>query len=129
LELLRKNFKDFLYYDGRRNVKILDPCMDIRSMTDNKVWGMDPIHPTEAVSMKIAASVIKISSNLTVNIAKRNRTDSMEAGPETRRGRRKSGSRADWDRYRSESSRGGISGGSRGGPGNRGQGGGGRFNY
>jgi hypothetical protein len=39
LELLRKNFKDFMYYDGRGNVKILDPCMDIRSMSDKDVWG------------------------------------------------------------------------------------------
>jgi hypothetical protein len=106
LELLRKNFKDFLCYDGWGNIKILDPCMDIRSMTDNEVWGLDPIHPTGAVYTKIAASVIKISSNLVVNIAKRNRTDSMEAGtrsgPDARHGRRESGSRADWDKYRSD---------------------------
>jgi hypothetical protein len=83
LELLRKNFKDFMYYDGRRNMKILDQCMDIRSMSDRDVWGQDPIHTTEAVYTKIAASVIKISSNLMVNITKRNCTDSLESGART----------------------------------------------
>jgi hypothetical protein len=132
LELLRKNFKDFMYYDGRRNVKILDPCMDIRSMSDREVWDLDPIHPTEAVYTKIAALVVKISSNLAVNIAKRNRTDSLESGarpgPDARRGRRDTGPRPDWDDSRADGGRGGASRGGRGGRGNGGQGGG-RYRY
>jgi hypothetical protein len=49
-------------------------------MTDAEIWGDDPIHPMDAVNAKIAASMSKISSNLAVNMAKRNRTDSMEGG-------------------------------------------------
>jgi hypothetical protein len=52
LELLRKNFKDFLFYDGRRNVKVLDPCVDIRHLPDEEVWGEDPIHPKESAFEK-----------------------------------------------------------------------------
>jgi hypothetical protein len=77
LELLRKNFKDFLFYDGRRNVKVLDPCVDIRHLPDDEVWGEDPIHPKESAFEKIAASVAKIGLR---EGEKRARTDSMEAG-------------------------------------------------
>jgi hypothetical protein len=33
LELLRKHFKDFLYYRNMRHIKILDPGMDIRGLS------------------------------------------------------------------------------------------------
>jgi hypothetical protein len=87
LEILRKNFKDFLFYDGRRNIKVFDPCIDIRGMTDEEAWGDDPIHPTEEAFGKMAASVGKIGLR---EGAKRSRTDSLEAGntaaPDARRG-------------------------------------------
>jgi hypothetical protein len=92
LELLRKNFKDFLFYDGRRNVKVLDPCVDVRHLPDDEIWGDDPIHPKESAFEKIAASVAKIGLR---EGEKRARTDSMEAGasagPDARRGRRDTG--------------------------------------
>jgi hypothetical protein len=46
LEIMRKNFKDFLYYNGMRTIKVLDPSMDIRGMEDEEIWEADePIHP------------------------------------------------------------------------------------
>jgi hypothetical protein len=88
LEILRKNFKDFLFYDGRRNIKVFDPSMDLRGMADEEAWGDDPIHPTDEAFNKMAASVAKIGLR---EGAKRSRTDSLEAGsvaaPYARRGR------------------------------------------
>jgi hypothetical protein len=123
LEVLCKNFKDFLYFDGRRNVKFLRQCIVIGSMSDAEVWVEDPIHSTEAVYSKIEAPITKISSNL----AKHNRADSTEGrsptGPDTRNGQRESRSQTDWDRYRSDNRRTHQSrGGLRGGRNSRGQG-------
>jgi hypothetical protein len=65
LELLRKNFKDFLFYEGRRNVKVLDPCVDIRNMDDTEVWKEeDPVHPVKDMYKKIADTVVRMSDSL-----------------------------------------------------------------
>jgi hypothetical protein len=92
LEILRKNFKDFLFYDGRRNIKVLDTCIDIRLLSDEEVWGEDPIHPSDLAFEQIAASVAKIGLR---EGEKRMRTDSMEAGvnagPDASCGRRDTG--------------------------------------
>jgi hypothetical protein len=74
---------------------------------------------------------VKISSNLAVNIAKRNRRDSLGSGgrpgPDARRGRRDTRPRPDWDNNRADGGRGGGRG-AHGGRGNGGQGGG-RYRY
>jgi hypothetical protein len=83
LEFLRKNFKDFLFFDGKRNVKVLDPSMDIRGLEDKEAWTEDdPYHPQPAVYKKIADSVIHIIDGLSRDPrgveAKRRRTDSID---------------------------------------------------
>jgi hypothetical protein len=66
LELLRKNFKDFLFYEGRRNVKVLDPCVNIRNLDDTEVWKKeeDPVHPVMGIYKKIAETVVRMSDSL-----------------------------------------------------------------
>jgi hypothetical protein len=45
----KQNLKDFLFYSGKRNFKVLDPNMIINSMTEEEVWGHDPVHPLPQV--------------------------------------------------------------------------------
>jgi hypothetical protein len=63
LEEVRKNVKDFLYYEGRRNVKVMDPAVDIRGLEDGQTWEDDPIHLTPAAYSKLAEGIIKMSSS------------------------------------------------------------------
>jgi hypothetical protein len=75
----------------RRTIKVFDPCIDLRPLSDEEVWGEDPIHPTEMAFEKIAASVAKVGLR---EGAKRARTDSLKAAvtpaPDARRGLRDS---------------------------------------
>jgi hypothetical protein len=64
LEMFRKNFKDFLYYEGMESIKVMDPCMDIRGLEDSDVWDMDPVHPLPLVYAKMAVGVIKMTNNM-----------------------------------------------------------------
>jgi uncharacterized membrane protein YgcG len=142
LELMRKTCKDFLYYEGKKSIKVLDPCVDIRGMENSEVWGDDPIHPQQLVYEKIATGVIRILDSQRTPAAgqgpdfKRRRTDSMDestsssGGYNARRGRRKSDTRREWQdsertrgsaewrpRGRGYGGRGGRSGGRGGGRG------------
>jgi hypothetical protein len=97
--LRKKNFKDFLFFDGRKNVKVLEPCINIQAMSNIEVWGvMTPSTPSETAIERIAASVVKIG--LTEG-SKRARTGSMESefhsGPDARRGQRETELRAEWN--------------------------------
>jgi hypothetical protein len=108
LELMRKTCKDFLYYEGKKSIKVLDPCVDIRGMENSEVWGDDPVHPQQLVYKKIATGVIRILDNQRMPAAgqgpdfKRRRTDSMDesasssGGYNARRGRREADTRREW---------------------------------
>jgi hypothetical protein len=84
LDSLKKNLKDFLFNTGRRNIKILDPSVDFRGMTDREIWSQDdPIHPRPEAYSKIAEGVIKLKAlaNSKTNKPddyKRRRTDSFD---------------------------------------------------
>jgi hypothetical protein len=100
LELLRKHFKDFLYYCSMRHIKILDPGMDIRGLSLEEMWEEEAIHPTALVYCRIAASVIKIAEGMDTELNnKRRRTDSIDGqgrgGNNNQRGRRGSHPRQD----------------------------------
>jgi hypothetical protein len=96
----RKNYKDFLYYEGMKGIKVMDPCMDKRGMEDGEIWGEDPIHPKQLGNSKIASGVIKMINNMADMEHKRRRTDSLESsgsgGNDARRGRRDAGSGGEW---------------------------------
>jgi hypothetical protein len=64
LELLRKHFKDFLYYRSMRHIKILDLGMDIRGLSLEEIWEGEAIHPSALVYRRISASVIKIAEGM-----------------------------------------------------------------
>jgi hypothetical protein len=100
LEMYRKNFKDFLYYGGMKNIKVMDPCMDIRGMEDSDVWDLDPVHPLPLVYAKMAGGVIKMMNSMAESEHKRRRIDSLEgssmSGSDARRGRHDSAFRGDW---------------------------------
>jgi hypothetical protein len=100
LDMMRRNFKDFLYFAGMRSVKVLDPCMDIRGMEDDEVWGTDPIHRQPLVYSKIVTGVVKMTNNMAESEHKRRRTDSLEGqevrGNEASCGRHYLTPRGDW---------------------------------
>jgi hypothetical protein len=78
LDMMRRNFKDFLYFAGLHNIKVLDPCMDIRGLEDNEIWGEDPVHPLLLVYTRIVTGIVKMMNAMAENEHKRRRTDSLE---------------------------------------------------
>jgi hypothetical protein len=56
LELLKKQVKDFLFYDSYRNIRVLDPCYDLRTLDSTEAWENDPVHPISLVYSKIGGS-------------------------------------------------------------------------
>jgi hypothetical protein len=85
LEELCGNFKKFLFHDGYRNIKLMDPNVDLRGLAEDEVWGEDPVHPMTAAFKKIAAGVIKITTtkgkeaSTGQSEAKRRREDNTKA--------------------------------------------------
>jgi hypothetical protein len=57
LDIVKKNLKDYLFYDGYRNIRVLDPCMDLRSLGRLE-------HPTPLAYSKIAAATTKINDRM-----------------------------------------------------------------
>jgi hypothetical protein len=92
LDITKRHLKDFLFYDGYRQIPVLDPCMDIRHLDQDEAWGDDPIHPNPIVYSKIAAAAAMINDRMRVQEteAKRRRDSMGETGlpaPDARRGR------------------------------------------
>jgi hypothetical protein len=101
LELLRKHFKDFLYYRNMRHIKIGDPGMDIRGLSIDEVWGESAIHTQPLVYCRIAAAIIRIADSMEqVAGNKRRRSDSIDGagcgGNNDLRGRHHPDTRQDW---------------------------------
>jgi hypothetical protein len=100
LDMMRRNFKDFLYFAGLRNIKVLDPCMDIRGLEDGEIWGDDPVHPHPLVYTRIVTGIVKMTNAMAENELKRHRTDSLEGqdvrGNNARRGRHDLTPRGTW---------------------------------
>jgi hypothetical protein len=92
LDMAKKHLKDYLYYDGYRNIRVLDPCIDLRAVDPADAWDEDPIHPTSIVYSRIAAAVAKVNDRMRATEAdmKRRRDSMGESGPsapDARRGR------------------------------------------
>jgi hypothetical protein len=100
LEMFRKNFKDFLYYEGMKSIRVMDPCMDIRGLEDSDIWGADPVHPLPLVYAKMVGGVIKMTNAMAENEHKRRQSDSLEgsgmSGSDARRGRHDPTLRGEW---------------------------------
>jgi hypothetical protein len=88
LQEVKRNLKGFLWHDGKRNIKVVDPAYDLKGMADDEMWGEDPVHPKPAVYAKLAAAVVKISLTMETSEGKRRRTGSLEAGTSREQNRR-----------------------------------------
>jgi hypothetical protein len=44
LESFKRNIKDHIYNLNKKNIKVVDPNLDIRGMDPVDIWGSDPIH-------------------------------------------------------------------------------------
>jgi uncharacterized membrane protein YgcG len=77
-----ENFKDFMFMSGYKNMKVLDPCINIRNLGEEELWETDPVHH------KIADSAVWMASNMEAAAAtagnKRPRTDSAGLGASRR---------------------------------------------
>jgi hypothetical protein len=85
LEDVKRNLRDYLFHKGKRNIRVVDPTMDLMGMVDAEIWDSDPIHPKEEVYKKIAEGLVSVVAQATES-GKRGRSNSMsaEAGPSSR---------------------------------------------
>jgi hypothetical protein len=65
LDRYKWGMKEHIRSLGRKNFKVLDPNIDLRSMAEHEVWGEDPVHPLEAAYEKMAAGAITLSLTFT----------------------------------------------------------------
>jgi hypothetical protein len=65
LDRYKWGMKEHIRSMGRKNIKVLDPNIDLRSMAEQDVWGEDPVHPLEEAYVKMAAGAITLSSTFT----------------------------------------------------------------
>jgi hypothetical protein len=79
LDHMKRTLKDFVFREGNRSIKLLDPNVDLRGLEETDIWGADPVHPRTEVYNKIAEGVVKLNAALeTKESAKRKRNDSSE---------------------------------------------------
>jgi hypothetical protein len=57
LATLNKATKDFLFLDGFRNARVMDPWMGLRGMQHMEVWGDDPVHIKRGLFKHLAEGV------------------------------------------------------------------------
>jgi hypothetical protein len=83
LDAYRRHLKDFTFSSGFKNIKVMDPSMDLKGMGADETWGDDPVHPKPEVYNNIATGVLKMAANMAdmrreTSGNKRRRTDSQE---------------------------------------------------
>jgi hypothetical protein len=78
LEQVSTNFKAFLFTNGLKNGKVVNPLISLRGLQRNEAWGEDPVHPLECAYDKIAEGIVKVAANLEEAGKKRRRTDSLD---------------------------------------------------
>jgi hypothetical protein len=86
LDTLKRNYKDFIFRDGRRSMKILDPNVDLRGLEDDDIWGTDPVHPKNNVYKKIAEGIVKMTGELPGKRRRSDSQDDQQPGPSRGRG-------------------------------------------
>jgi hypothetical protein len=78
LKEVSDHFRDFFFTAGFRLFKILDPCISWRGEELGTLWEDDPVHPSKAAYMKMAASALSILTGMESGARKRARTNSIE---------------------------------------------------
>jgi hypothetical protein len=92
LEGVAKKFKNLLYNAGKRLTRVLDTGYNIRGKDDADVWGVDPVHPIEAIYRSIVASIFQIAATLKethgrVESKRRREASQEDSLPRSRRSR------------------------------------------
>jgi hypothetical protein len=64
LEGVAKKFKNLLYNVGKRFTRVLDTGYNLRGADEADVWGVDPVHPIEAIYKSIVASILQMAATL-----------------------------------------------------------------
>jgi hypothetical protein len=62
LDTFKRSIKDHIHNLQRRNIKVVDPNLDIRGMDPADIWGDDPIHPREEAAKKIVNGILLMAS-------------------------------------------------------------------
>jgi hypothetical protein len=62
LDTFKRNIKDHIHNLQRKNIKVVDPNLDIRGMDPADIWADDPIHPREEAPKKIAGGILLMAS-------------------------------------------------------------------
>jgi hypothetical protein len=83
LQDMAGNIRNFLFTSGLRGIKLLDPALTMKSLSEDDCWGKDPVHPADRVYDEII--ITKLSDKLCIQTAeftskKRPRRDSDGGG-------------------------------------------------
>jgi hypothetical protein len=62
LETFKRSIKDHIHSLQRKNIKVVDPNLDIRGMDPVDIWGEDPIKPQEEAAKKIVNGILLMAS-------------------------------------------------------------------
>ena len=54
------NIKNYLFTNGLRHGRVMDPARCMRDMSADEIWGSDPIHPREEIYSMIADGVLTV---------------------------------------------------------------------
>jgi uncharacterized membrane protein YgcG len=111
LEEVHRCTRDYLFTEGMRHARVMNPWVGLRSTSPSNIWGEDPVYIKKELMPRLAEGV-KITLN---KISLKRRGEGEE--PETKRGRRQPGGNSGGEGRRDSYSRGGSSRGSGGGSG------------
>jgi hypothetical protein len=62
LETFKRSIKDHIHSLQHRNIKVVDPNLDIRGMDPVNIWGDDPIKPQEEAAKKIVNGILLMAA-------------------------------------------------------------------
>jgi hypothetical protein len=75
-----ENLRDFLFTSGFKQYKVLDPGVSWRNRDNDYLWGVDPVHPSDAAYSLLADGALHICNIMESGARKRARTSSTETG-------------------------------------------------
>jgi hypothetical protein len=67
LETLKRNLKDHVFNLNKRNIKVMDPMLDLRGLDPTEVWGPNPIIPLDEAASKLVDGLMLMASHLEGN--------------------------------------------------------------
>jgi hypothetical protein len=67
LEALKRNLKEYIHNLNKKNLKVMDPNMDLRGMDPADIWGDNPITPLDMAADKLVDGLLLMASHLNNN--------------------------------------------------------------